>query len=341
MNKLTLSLLSAFVLSLTLGGGQTLRAEEPKTTTLASDLENPCGVTTHPRSGAVLVAAHDGVYIFRPRQEYKKSLYITGFSSDNYGKGPIYKIGPLGLTFIDGRHLVVGDGSQVDGKEVVYIFQMERMKQSYTVSEAQSVIGPIGPDPEKTPKGEGNFYGVAAANGNLFFTCNGDDTKGWIAKVKLDGDKPTGKLELAIASKVATNVDAPVAITFSPDQKQLVVSQMGEMNVPNDSLLTMYNPETGKLEKSLKTGLYDISGLAYSPKTGKLYATDFAWMKTSEGGLFELKVNGDAVKAEKIVTLDKPAALAFDKDGNLFISTFGTPKDGKNAGSLVRIEAGL
>ena len=38
---------------------------------------------------------------------------------------------------------------------------------------------------------------------------------------------------------------------------------------------------------------------------------------------------------------DKPAALAFDKDGNLFITTFGSPKDGKPAGSLVKIEAGL
>ena len=39
---------------------------------------------------------------------------------------------------------------------------------------------------------------------------------------------------------------------------------------------------------NLETRLYDITGLAYSPKTGLLYATDFAWMQTDEGGLFRL-----------------------------------------------------
>ena len=66
------------------------------------------------------------------------------------------------------------------------------------------------------------------------------------------------------------------------------------------------DPKTGKLKKSLKTGLSDLTGLAYSPKTGKLYATAFSWSAPDKGGLFRLDVNGDQVKAEKILSLDKP-----------------------------------
>ena len=86
-----------------------------------------------------------------------------------------------------------------------------------------------------------------------------------------------------------------------------------------------------------------MAGLAYSPKTGKLYGTDFSWSDVSKGGLFELTVENDAVKATKIKSLDKPAALAFDKDGKLYVTTFGTAKEGsdKSPGELIVIDAGL
>jgi len=178
--------------------------------------------------------------------------------------------------------------------------------------------------------------------GDIFITCNGDDTKGWVAKSVIKDGK-AGPLEPSIATKEATNVDAPVAITFSPDGKELVIGQMGEVNVADDCLLTFYDPKTGKLTKSLKTGLNDIAGLAYSPKTKKLYATDFSWVDTAKGGLFELKIEGDKVTAEKVISLDKPAAIAFDKEGNLYLTVFGTQgKDPeKSPGSLAVIKAGL
>ena len=91
--------------------------------------------------------------------------------------------------------------------------------------------------------------------------------------------------------------------------------------------------------------MHDITGLAYSPKTGKLYATDFAWaeeVKTT-GGLFELVIEGDEVKPKKLLSLDRPTALAFDKEGALYITVFGTGKEtgDKPNGGLIRLEPGL
>ena len=104
--------------------------------------------------------------------------------------------------------------------------------------------------------------------------------------MSLDGTK-LGKLERFIATKEAVEVDAPVGITISP-RGEIVVGQMGEVNKPNDSLLTFYSGSTGKKLMNLETNLFDITALAYHPKTGLLYATDFAWMEPAEAGLYRI-----------------------------------------------------
>ena len=165
--------------------------------------------------------------------------------------------------------------------------------------------------------------------------------KARLAKATITGGKP-GTLEPTIATKVATGVDAPVPLTFSP-QGDLVVGQMGEINVPGDALLTVYDPKSGELKSSAKMGLNDPTGLAYSPKTGKLYVLDFSWIDTTKGGLFRLDVDGDTVKATQIVRLDKPTAMAFDADGKLYISVYGTAREGSDRapGRIVVIDSGL
>lgn len=308
-------------------------------------LENPSGVTVHPGTGHVFVTSRQGVYRYLPATN-KIYLEVDGFPTDEYGKGPKYNIGPLGCTLWGNDRLIVPDGSQKDGEELVRIYKIadEPPAKVRKAGETEFALGPIKGDAEKNYKGEGNFYAAVVWNDTIYATSNGDDTKGWIVTSKIADGKP-GDLTPSIATKEATQVDAPVAIAVTPDGSNLVVGQMGEVTAPpGDSLLTLYDKE-GKLVKNYKTGLNDIAGLAYSPKTGKLYATDFAWAEEvkANGGLFELVIEGDEVKPKKILSLDRPTALAFDKDGRLYITVFGTGKDtgDKPTGGLIRLEPGL
>ena len=131
---------------------------------------------------------------------------------------------------------------------------------------------------------------MAATKNAIYATANGDDTKGWIVRAEINGDGTFGELERYIATKEATQVDAPVAITVS-DKGHLVVGQMGEITAPNDGLVTFYNAKDKKMLLNLETGLHDITSLVYSPKAD-LYELDFAWARPEEVGLYRVDGEG-------------------------------------------------
>ncbi len=318
-------------------------AEDAKVEDVVGGLSNPAGVAIQPGTGQVFVSDSATGRVARV-VDGKLQDVITGSGKDVYGKGPFYDIGPLGLLFLDQNTLVVGDGGYKDGSEFIRVFTVpEAGKAALDYEKDAKKIGPLAP--AEGILGEGNLYGLAATKTAIYVTCNGDDTKGWIAKVDLDGSK-LGELKRYIATKEQVEVDAPVGITISP-RGEIVVGQMGEMNKPKDSLLTFYSAKTGQKILNLETGLNDISGVAYSPKTGLLYVTDFAWIAPEEGGLYRLDSeakNAGSVKAVKVASLDKPTALAFAPDGTLYITVVGPKKADENApkeGKLLKIAPGL
>ena len=338
-------------------------AQEAKVTPVLKGLLNPTGIAVQPGTGHLFVADSGALRVLRfdPAAQKAESV-VKGFPKDVYGKGPMYDIGPLGVAFLGPDTLVVGDGSLPDGQELVRFYGVPAPGKSIAAADMKFSAGPIGPGDDSL-KGEGNFYALAVSAAAklseggiplkqlnierpsaIFVTCNGDDTKGWVSKIDWVDGKP-GKLTPFIKTKVATNVDAPVAITENAEG-QVVVGQMGEITVPNDSLLTIYDAKTGEKRANGETKLFDIAGLAYSPKSGKLYAVDYAWMDTTKGGLFRLDVttSGDKlnVEAVKIASLDKPTALAFAPDGTLYVTQIGTAKEGVDRpGSIVKIEGDL
>ncbi len=317
----------------------------PQVQDIVINLYNPCGVAVQPKTGHVYIADSGNLRLLRftpGKGEQAPSIAeaVVGFPKDVYGKGPKYDIGPLGLLFVSDNLLAVGGGGNPDGKEVLWFFDVSQIKDKPIQTDAAKyTAGPIPPG-EKTNRGEGNFYALTLAAGAVYVTTNGDDTKGWVARCPIKDGTP-GKLEPAIATKPQVEVDAPVGITTSPKGK-LVVGQAGEINVPEDSLLTFYDPASGKLELKLETPLYDIVALAYHPKSGTLYALDFAWMAPDKAGLYRLDVTtGEkpSLKVTKVLQLDKPTAMAFTPEGELYITLIGTAKEGDKytPGKLIRV----
>lgn len=311
----------------------------PKVETVVDGLDNPCGIAIQPGTGTVFVADSGANRVVRITGGKAEDV-IVGFPTDVYGKGPKYNIGPLGLAFVDQNTLVVGGGGFTDDNEMLRVYKVPAAGAKAIKADAMAASFKLPASEELKP--EGNFYGVVVSKTGVYVTCNGDDTKGWVGKADIKDGK-VSNFRRFIATKEATEVDAPVAVAIN-DRGHVVIGQMGEITVPNDSLLTFYHAKSGKKLLNVETGLFDITGLAYSPK-GLLFATDFAWMATEEGGLFRLDKAGkgkkQSVKAHKVVGLDKPTAMAFGKDGTLYITVIGTGKDGAKSGKLVKIAPGL
>lgn len=314
-------------------------------------LLNPCGIAIRPGASAdeaeifISDSGHLKVVKMKAGEPGTAVDVITDFPKDVYGKGPMYDIGPLGLAFLNPSTLVIGGGGNVDGEELLRVYKLPEDGSPLKADQMEQSVGPI-PKGDVSTTGEGNFYGLAMAPNNpdaVYVSSNGDDTKGWVLKAPIEANKLTG-LEAFIATREATQVDAPVGIAVN-DKGYIVVGQMGEINVPGDSLLTFYSPDDGEMKMNLETGLFDIAGLAYSP-TGRLYAVDFAWMDTTQGGLFRLdgpvETGDPPVTPRKFVSLDKPAALTVASDGTIYVLAFGTPEEGSDdvaSGKLLKITA--
>ena len=303
---------------------------------VAEGLYNPCGIAVQPETGHLFVADSGNLKVVRI-VDGKPQDVVVDFGTDIYGKGPKYQVGPLGIAFLDKNTLVVGGGGFPDGEEKLYVFTVPEAGQpAIKASEATSAMS-LAPGDEI--KGEGNFYALAVTDNAVYVTCNGDDTKGWVSKAVRDGNKLTS-YERYLATKEAVEVDAPVGITVSPDG-HLVVGQMGEITVPEDGLVTFYRPDDGKMLANFPIGLSDITGLAYSPG-GQLYAIDFCWNDTTKGGLFQLirdEEDATVATAKKVSELDKPTAMAFGSDGNLYVTLVGTGEgeETSGAGKVVKI----
>lgn len=309
-----------------------------KVRVVLNGLNNPCGVAIQPETGVVFVADSGNLQIVKV-VDGNAVPAITAFPKDVYGKGPMVNIGPLGLLFLNKNTLVVGGGGLPDGQELLRVYTLPEDGSAITADAMQASFAL--PETEEI-KGEGNFYALAATPEAIYVTCNGDDTKGWVSRAPITDGKVTG-YERYLATKEATEVDAPVGITVNPEGGHLVVGQMGEINVPGDSLITFYDATTKEMLMNLKTGLHDIAAVGYSPR-GRMYVLDYAWADPSQGGLFQIigdKAAESKMRSKPIASLDKPTAMAFDADGALYVTVIGEAADGNSKGQLLMIEPGL
>jgi len=325
--------------------------DEPKITvhTVLDGLNNPCGVAIQDRTGHVFVSESGAGRILRVAQDVASPV-VTGFPQDVYGTGTYeegtrFDIGPLGLAFLDRNTLIVGGGGLPDGEDLVRFYTVPTDDSTISAEDTKTKSGPIAAGRESTG-GEGDFYGVALGNDAVYVTCNGDDAKGWIARLAISNGKP-GQLSPFIQTRQATSGYAPTCIVVS-GEGYLVVGQMSATTVDGDSRLTFYDAKSKAVLSTFSTGLHDIVALAYSPRRKLLYALQFGWGQNSEaGGLYRLdsgiKDGKQAVQAVKIVSIKKPTAMAFSPNGSLYVTAMGKHEADadKKPGKLLRLTGHL
>ena len=324
-----------------------LSGQDVQVETVVDGLTHPCGLAIQPKTGTVFVADSGAGRIVRV-VDGKLEEVVVDFPLDEYGKGPKYKIGPLGLAFIDQDTLIVGGGGNPDDKEIVRVYSIP--KPGTDAISADNMEASFGLSASENEMAEGNYFGVVLGEFGLYVTCNGDDAQGWITKADVK-EKQLSNFRRFIPTTERTQQKAPVAITKN-SRGELVVGQMGSVDQAGDGGLGIYNAKSGKLLSLFATDLSDLCGLAFSPKTGLLYGTDFAWASHDAGtgvnsaaGLFRLDADRFSqkprVKSTRILELDKPTALTFAEDGTLFITIFDSAKGGKPTGRLLKVAPGL
>ena len=321
--------------------------------TLLTGLDNPCGVVIRNpiADGApyeIFVAESGAGRILRVTSDKPSELIpaVTGIPVDSYGDAekdePEYRIGPLGMVFMTQTKLVVGTAGLPQGEDLIVVYSLPADGSPLAYDQQDHAVGPIPVGP-KTTSGEGNYYGLAKTDDALFVTSNGDDDEAWVLKARITANK-LFDLQPFIATKRLVGTTGPTAATVNPKKNShyLVISQMADLEKERDSLITFYSPQSGKLAMNLQTGLYDISGLAYSP-TDNLYAVDVVRADPALGGVYRIdaaQVEGRAsCRAAKIASAERPTALAFGPDGAMYVTALGTRQapDGEPTGVLLKI----
>ena len=171
----------------------------PRSKTVVGGLSNPCGVAVQPETGHVFVADSAAGRVIRV-VDGKAEDVITGFAEGRLRQGPVLRHRPAGPGVPRQEH-ARRRRRRLQGRRGVSprLHGARAGKPALNFDkDAKSKIGPIAPADGIV--GEGNLYGLAATKTAIYVTCNGDDTKGWIAKADITGTK-LGKLERFIADE--------------------------------------------------------------------------------------------------------------------------------------------
>lgn len=332
----------------------TTLADELPNTVVLDGLDNPTAVAVQPDTGTVFIAESGAGRVVRLSKTGDSiEPVVIGFSQDEDGNDPTDKIGPLGLAFIDKNTLVIGGGGRPDGEDRIYVVTVPDPGADPIKANDAPAFEPITAtsEDELAATSDGDFFSVVVMADQVYTTANGDDQTGWIARGKLDGNKPGGVFERFLATTEKAKVNTPAALTKTP-RDELLVGQMGVLDEQKDSLITFYNPADGKILLNLKTDLYDIISLKYGPEKqpydkSHLYALDYAWSNPQSGRLVRLDaiLNEDGSQEVKSITLASlvhPTSMAFGPDGELYVTLLSSTDNANQAdGKLIRFEPGL
>jgi hypothetical protein len=279
-----------------------------------------------------------------------RSDAITGFDTSDSSGNFLESSGPRGVLFLDRSRLVVAGG---DAKGLAFI-------RLYELSDGKDQQKPLTADQREqnlAPPAAGEsearifaFHALARTNANdlvpdlLILAAQAKDSAPAVWKVHvragtLDELKPFR----TTASPANAKTTSAVAVG---SHGYILLSQLAAVDGAAQSRLEFLNPVDASPIFELSTKLQEVVALAYSPRSGNLYAADFASRDSQRGGIYRLDDAGEpgkpVVAAVKVADVSRPTAIAFAPDGALYVTALGS-SDGQaeNSGVLLKLTGEL
>jgi hypothetical protein len=306
---------------------------------VATGLKNPCSVAVRPDGVAdqyevfVADAGTGKVVKFSPSNPGKSTDVVSGFTIPQSSKADHERMGIQSLIFLDHMRLLV-TGADDDGQP---FFQMYELPESET---------PLSADQHKSDvrlaSGKKDDSSVIRALPGIART-QPNEKFGDVVIVPSRAD--TGSDGLVVIPVRAGMLAEPAAVQLTNPGSDLEIDTItasksgyivlaGRANNPEkESVLAFVSPLDRRVVMQVPIELGKIVALAYSPKTGNLYAANSPSDKS--GGIFRvdaIEKNGTpACKLEKVASVESPAALTFAANGSLYITS--------HKGELLQIHA--
>lgn len=299
-------------------------------------LNNPTGVAIQPETGIVHIADSGNGQIIRDVNG-KAEPVITDFPKELLAITPSLNIGPMNLGFLNKDTLIVGSGGLPAGEDTVRTYTLPSPPAPIKFDASKVALTLAATEPSIAA--EGNFWGLAIAPTAVYFTSQGDTSKGWVNVGNRPAVDAVDQLARYIPTVESMGVTTPAAISVTP-HGYLLVASIGGLGPEKDSVAAFFEAGSKKMLMKMDLGLHDVSAIAYSARR-QMYALDLAWSQPEAGGLFRIvedKSSPSGLKTKLIAKLPHPMAMCFDSEGALYVTLRGSVDDkGNSQGMLVRI----
>jgi hypothetical protein len=332
----------------------TAQAAEPKKIAvekLLTGLRNPTAVAVRPPVGGepseIFIAENGAGRVVKLSADGSKKAIdvIAGFPTARKSASSLRTSGVQSIQFLDHMRLVAV-GSNDDDKPFVRLYEVPDSDSPVTADHAKQDIDP--PTGDSTPAFDANtFFGIARTQPNdrvgdnlLLAAWRGDEPAGLVyAPVRAGTLSDTMHARLKGEKQ---DVDAgPIAVASSG---YVVVAngEPGDSNAP--AYLAFFSPLDRRSVLKVSVNLPNISALAYNPKTGNLYATNFQSSANTPAGVYRIDAANDedarTCNTAKIAEVSRPISLSFDAGSTLYVAALG--EEGKsNAGVLLKLTGDL